>query len=358
MAVELQHASAAACVPRIEVSALFAPRSAARDRTDAEFLQAAGDVGFLSIVGLPPGVPLGPDGRTRLLSIFRLAAPELRKLWRRKFEPQNTNLYRGWFPVQPGNLTSKEGIDIGGDLAYGEALTAADDPLREPTPVPAESSLPGWRAAVAEYYRAMDHVSATLMRSIARGLGLAEHYFDGAFHRGLSTLRLLRYPVRSDAELARCQEPDLFLSHGGTRRHLVGAPHTDSGFMTLLAQDGVEGLQARARDGAWVDVAPYEHSLAVNFGQVLERWSGGRIKATEHRVLATGRERFSIPFFYEARADAEIRPLPLGDARAFEPFLYGDFLWARMVSFVEFRGMERLRRPRRPGTFSRERSPE
>ena len=28
--------------------------------------------------------------------------------------------------------------------------------------------------------------------------------------------------------------------------------------MTLLAQDGVEGLQARARDGAWIDVPPEE----------------------------------------------------------------------------------------------------
>jgi isopenicillin N synthase-like dioxygenase len=96
-----------------------------------------------------------------------------------------------------------------------------------------------------------------------------------------------------------------------------------------------------------VDVPPRERSLAVNFGQVLERWSGSRIKATEHRVLGTNRERFSIPFFYEARADAEIRPLPFDEPSLFEPFCYGDFLWARIVKFVEFRGMEALRAPRR-----------
>jgi isopenicillin N synthase-like dioxygenase len=85
----------------------------------------------------------------------------------------------------------------------------------------------------------------------------------------------------------------------------------------------------------------------VNFGQVLERWSGGRIRATEHRVLGSGQERCSIPFFYEARAEAEIRPLPTDDPASFEPFLYGDHLWARMTSFVEFAGMQGLRRPAR-----------
>ena len=36
-------------------------------------------------------------------------------------------------------------------------------------------------------------------------------------------------------------------------------------------------------------------------------------------------------------------------ADAFEPFLYGDYLWATTTQFVEFKGMEGLRRPRRAG---------
>src|SRR6202042_2876134 len=105
------------------------------------------------------------------------------------------------FPVQPGNLTSKEGIDLGADVAYGAEVIDPNDPLREPTPLPPESLLPGWRRAIAAYYTAMDAVCAALMQSIARSLNLEERFFDRAFHRGLSTLRLLRYPVRSCAEL-------------------------------------------------------------------------------------------------------------------------------------------------------------
>jgi isopenicillin N synthase-like dioxygenase len=68
-------------------------------------------------------------------------------------------------------------------------------------------------------------------------------------------------------------------------------------------------------------------------------------------VLGTGRERMSVPFFHEARADAEIRPLPIDDAAAFEPFLFGDYLWSTITKFVEFQGMDRVREPlrSRPG---------
>jgi isopenicillin N synthase-like dioxygenase len=114
--------------------------------------------------------------------------------------------------------------------------------------------------------------------------------------------------------------------------------------VTLLAQDGVPGLQARGRDGAWIDIPPIEGTLAINFGGLVERWTGGRIRATEHRVISPNRERFSIPFFYEPRVDAVIAPLD--DTADFTPFSYGDHLWAAMCRFVEFRDIADLRKPR------------
>ena len=160
----------------------------------------------------------------------------------------------------------------------------------------------------------------------------------------MSTLRLIRYPVRDETDEGN---PQLWVTHAGRRHPLVGSPHVDSGFLTLLAQDGVEGLQARHSSGQWIDVPPLEGHLAVNFGKILEQWCGGRIKATEHRVIGARRERRSIPFFHEARAEAEIAPLPLRGAAQFEPFLYGDYLWATTTQFVEFAGMQALRKPLR-----------
>jgi isopenicillin N synthase-like dioxygenase len=339
----------ARAIPRIEIGALFGPASPARAAADRAIAAAAADTGFMTVCGLPPEIPLDRATRRDLLRIFDLPEAEKRKLWRQKFDPARPNVYRGWFPVQPGDATYKDGIDIGPDLAHGPAVVDATDVLCGATPLPPEDALPGWRAVAASYYRAMAATGAALMRSIARGLGLAEDTFDAAFCGGISTLRLIRYPLRPESALAATDPELLWTVHEGVRRQLVGRPHVDSGFVTLLAHDGVAGLQARMREGTWVDVPPDEGTLAVNFGRVLERWTGGRIKATEHRVLGVGRERFSIPFFYEPRADAEIAPLPLADVAPFEPFLYGDHLWAASTRFVEFRGLEHLRKPRRPG---------
>lgn len=334
-------------IPSIDVSALFAADTEARAKTDRAIMAASARSGFMLIRALPEDVPIGASVRTQLLRLFDLPLEQIRPLWRQKFDPTHSNLYRGWFPLQRGLPTAKEGIDMGADVAYGSSVVDATDPLREATPLPPEEALPGWRSAIAAYYRGMERVSNALMHSIARGLGLPQRYFDAFFERGLSTLRLIRYPVRDDIDATAYSDPQLWVTHARERRYLIGKSHVDTGFLTLLAQDGVEGLQARHSNGDWIDVPAQDGTLAVNFGKVLERWCGGRIKATEHRVIGTGRERRSIPFFYEARADAEIAPLPLAGAAQFEPFLFGDYLWATTTQFVEFKGMEGQRRAQR-----------
>jgi isopenicillin N synthase-like dioxygenase len=330
-------------IPIVDVGPLFSGDQSRWVATDRALAEAAHTIGFALVEGLPADATLDRAARARLLSIFALHDAEKRRLYRRKFAPENRNVYRGWFPVQPGNLTAKEGIDLGGDVAHGAGITATGDPLREPSPLPEENRLPGWHSSIAHYYRTMEQVAGVLMRSLARSLGLPADFFDRFFHHGLSTLRLIRYPPRTSGELASVTDPGIWVDHGSTRRHLVGAPHTDSGFVTLLAQDGVAGLQARSLNGNWIDVPPLDGTLVVNFGGVLEGWSAGRIRATEHRVLGSGVERYSIPFFYEARADARIAPLPMDPPDRFAAFEYGDFLWKRICSFVEFRGMERER---------------
>jgi isopenicillin N synthase-like dioxygenase len=336
-------------IPTIDIAPLFGPACGAREAVDRAIAAAAAETGFMAV----RGAPIAPAQVQALKRIFTLDAAELRRLWRQKFDARHANVYRGWFPRQEGHQTYKEGIDMGPDVAYGAAVVDNADPLREATPLPPEAALPGWRQAAAVYYQAMEQTGRMLMRAIARGLGLDERVFDASFTGGVSTLRLVHYPVRSPDSLARISDPDLWVSHDGAKAYVTGAPHADSGLVTLLAQDGVSGLQAKAQDGRWIDVPPMENTLAVNFGRLLERWTGGRIKATLHRVIGWGEERYSVPFFYEPRVDALIAPLSLPAmdgmaAPAFAPFLYGDHVWAATTKFVEFAGMENLRPPRGP----------
>lgn len=331
-------------IPRIDIGPLFDGPGMARDAADRAMMAAAGHSGFMTIDGLPERIPLSAAHRRQMLEIFRHSDEELRSLWRQKFDPAQPNLYRGWFPAQSGSLSYKRGIDMGPDVARGREAVASDDPLLEPTPLPRDEELASWREAVADYYRGMEETGRVIMQALARGMGLDEHVFDAAFEGGISTLRLIEYPPRPPEAFEGIDEAELWIEHAGQRCQVVGKAHVDSGLVTLLAQDGVPGLQARAPAGDWCDVPPTEGTLAVNFGKLLERWSNGRIRATEHRVLGSGRQRHSVPFFYEPHVDAEIAPLP-GDP-GFTPFLYGDHLWRATTRFVEFQGMEHLRPPR------------
>lgn len=57
-----------------------------------------------------------------------------------------------------------------------------------------------------------------------------------------------------------CPEPDLTLGM---------PPHSDYGFLTLLLQDEVEGLQIEYQ-GKWVTVQPLPNAFVVNVGDHLE----------------------------------------------------------------------------------------
>ena len=319
-------------IPSIDIAPLFGGPAKARDAADAAILAAARETGFMTVTGLP-GESLSPATRRRLLALFALAEEKKRSMCRRSFVAGNPNLYRGWFPLQPGHPTHKEGTDLGPDLV--RTMTHdPDDPLTEPTPLPDEADLPGWRDTAAGYYRAMEDLGAAVMRALARGLGLAETVFDAAFDNGISTLRLIRYPVRDVETL----DPAFRVGAG----YMLGAPHVDSGFVTLLAQDGVAGLEVEDRAGHWQRVPPTEGTLVVNFGKLLERWTGGQVRATRHRVTGSGAERCSIPFFYEPAVDAVIVPLGLG--AAFPPVTYGDHLWEATTQFIEQKGIAHLRK--------------
>jgi len=130
-------------VPLIDIGSLFEPAQAARDAVDRAIMAAAGEVGFMTMTGLPDGLAVDAGKRNGLLRIFDLPEADRRRLWRRRYDPDAPNIYRGWFPLEPDSITHKEGIDIGPDIAHADRPVLASDPLIEPTPLPDETLLPG-----------------------------------------------------------------------------------------------------------------------------------------------------------------------------------------------------------------------
>lgn len=173
-----------------------------------------------------------------------------------------------------------------------------------------EGELVGFREIMVEFHEKCKHLHMEVMRAIAVGLGIDEHWFDSFTDAGDNTLRLLHYPeVRKD----------VFTINPGQVR--AGA-HSDYGSITLLFQDARGGLQVQGPTGAFVDATPIEDTCVVNAGDLLARWSNDNIKSTIHRVVEppSGEgdvypARYSIAYETTMISASELNVLEIADLR-------------------------------------------
>jgi len=178
--------------------------------------------------------------------------------------------------------------------------------------------LPGFRDVVTAYTAQVGDLADAVLATIAAGLDLDSGFFADRMHDPQCFLRMLRYPP------------------GATVGAAVTGQHTDYGAITLLATDGVPGLEVRPRGGAdWLAVEAPPGSFVVNLGDMLARWTNDRYVSTPHRVVATGAgERISIPFFVNPDADAEVACLASCVSATqpcrYEPITAGEFLRGRI----------------------------
>lgn len=209
-----------------------------------------------------------------------------------------------------------ESFIFGREMPPDDPDIVAGLPLSGPNQWPVE--LPEIRKPVLGYHDQMVDLCRRIRRLVAVALGAESTVFDDAFEPATTYLRLLRYPP------ARPAAPT---------NEYGSSPHTDYGFVTLLAVDDVPGLEVRLPDGRWELAVPPDGGFVMNAGDLLHRWSNGRWRSTPHRVYnQPGRERFSIPFFYEPHVTADVAPLGhLGEPR-FEPVNYGDYAMHRFRS--------------------------
>ncbi len=186
------------------------------------------------------------------------------------------------------------------------------------------TDLPGFRDTVLAYMTAMEALGRRLVPIYAVALGLPADYFDAMFARPNMIQRLTHYPPRP----------------GYDEDEFSIAPHTDSGFMTLLAPSKVPGLSIRLPDGKWFDAPSIEGAFVVNGGDILRRWTNDRFLATPHRAInSSGQHRYAIPFFFDPHPDTLIACLPSccsdHDPPKHEPTTYDQYaLWYATQNYV------------------------
>ncbi|MER5581037.1 isopenicillin N synthase family dioxygenase [Streptomyces asoensis] len=273
----------------------------ARALLHAQLHSAAHDVGFFQLVG--HGVTERETGE--LLAAMRafFALPEAERL---AIDNVHSPHFRGYTRTGDertgGRQDWRDQLDIG-----------AERPARTPGPgEPAywwlegpnqwPAGLPALRTAALAWIERLSAVAQKLLHELLASIGAPVDFYDHAFgERAHPHLKLVRYPG----------------SAGDGAGQGVGA-HKDYGFLTLLLQDQVGGLQVQRADGLFHDVPPLPGAFVVNLGELLEVATDGYLLATNHRVVspADAVERFSVPFFYNPRLDARVEPLPFPHASA------------------------------------------
>ena len=145
-------------------------------------------------------------------------------------------------------------------------------------------------------YVSLVAVARAVVRGIALALGTPAEQLLAQCDGGetISLVRLFHY----------------FPAVAGKDNCIGSSPHTDWGFLTLIAQDSVGGLEYKRGD-TWHSVPPTPDGtseLILNGGDALELMSAGRYRAPVHRVLCPppGQERHSLVFFYYPNYNATL----------------------------------------------------
>ncbi|MFF5793041.1 isopenicillin N synthase family dioxygenase [Paeniglutamicibacter sp. NPDC012692] len=260
---------------------------------------AAHNVGFFQITGFGAA----PGTSQKLLDTIAefFARPVEEKL---ELDNRTSAQFRGYTrlgaEITRGRADSREQIDFGPELEPLPEVPADKPYLKLQGPNQWPAAFPQLKTVAMEWSELMQKVGAELLAALAVGLGLPEDYFAQAFTPDPAWMGKLVHYVGGGIVPA-----------AGTQG--VGA-HADYGFITLLLQDSVGGLEVQPYgQEEWISVKPIEGALVVNLGEMLEVATNGYLMATIHRVTAppAGVDRYSVPFFYSPRLDSVIDPVPL-----------------------------------------------
>ncbi|CAG8569963.1 13481_t:CDS:2, partial [Racocetra fulgida] len=90
--------------------------------------------------------------------------------------------------------------------------------------------------------------------------------------------------------------------------------HSDYGSLTILFQKDIAGLEVLSTDMNWIPVPVLPDCILINIGDLLEFWSQGLFKSTQHRVVfhkeTLNQDRYSIAYFCHAEDDVGLDPIP------------------------------------------------
>jgi isopenicillin N synthase-like dioxygenase len=315
-------------IPTINISSILKEgfNSSKSIKTINKIKKACVNVGFFQVTGHD----ISQKNIKNICNVgskfFNLTQKNKRKLSPKKWNPNNKNIYRGYFP---NDVNGKEGLDIG-DLkvtqTYARKLKNQYIEYINLTKSIDDKSI----KVLSNYFDNIFILGEVLFKSIIKLYKKDPNISKKAFSR-LKTLSTLRFNY-----YAKQTKPVEISKQDGVA--LGCETHVDSGIFTILYQDKKGGLQVQNRKTKkWHNVPFNNNALIVNTGRALEYLSKGKFKATNHRVLWNKKKRMSIPFFFEPSYDFKMNPDFLHAKKINDKgLIYEKFLNQSLKKFIEY----------------------
>ena len=185
---------------------------------------------------------------------------------------------------------------------------------------------PELRGLAFRYIEAATELAGRVLELYARAAGVpADTFALGELpHARLTTND---YPTWTYPDTARDEDKLLLLEHA------------DDSALTILSQQGdYEGLQVQLADGSWTGVPIIPGALQAFSGMLLTRWTGGRLRAGRHRVVAGGtmRRRSTAVFCYPSLQTvvAPLEPFAAPAGEGYEPVSVWDHVKGRAEDYL------------------------
>lgn len=274
-------------IPSIDLEALRANDSVALEA----MREAATGVGFATVHNTALSGARVKEVIETYRAFFKL--PEVQK---QRYDMARTGSNRGWGAAGSEQVDPDVNPDYKQFFDNGVNLPSSD-PRREmsvyaPNVWPAEPA--EFKEVISRYYDDARDVAMSVLRGVAHSIGAPRDAFDAGFETPMALLRGNYYPARP--------------SWAGAKDFGI-ATHTDYGCLTLLATDGSPGLEVRKRGGGWIPLSADPGTFVINFGEMMDVWTDGRVRATPHRVVGGVNERISVPLFFNPSHDTNVAPL-------------------------------------------------
>ena len=309
-------------IPVIDISPLVGSQDNPKSlrKTAKEIENACKNIGFFYVKNHQ--IPQNHLDAVILVMQEFFNLPEEEKM---KIHIGNSDVFRGYTPLGKELTNAKydwhECVDFGLDLEPNHPEVIAGNQLLGPNQWP--ENQPNFRKALESHWDLMILLGRRITEGLAMSLGFDKKKFARFMNKSHSFMRISNYPP-----------------YGKDQEENVGdgiGAHIDYGFLTILLQDNIGGLEVKNADNEWVSAPMIPGTFLINIGHMIQRWTNDYYKATVHRVIPPKHEtRCSLPFFFEPNFDAIVVPLDTfcskNNPPRYKPFHFGNYLESKFTT--------------------------